>query len=59
MITLDLESLYIAFHSFVKGTTGDYSHGIAAAQAKVAQEVKRLIKEYEVEGSWDLLGKNV
>jgi len=30
---------------------------IATAQTKVAQEMERLIKEYEVEGSWDLLGK--
>jgi len=33
----------------------DYPHDIATAQAKVAQEMQRLIKEYEVEGSWKLL----
>jgi len=32
-----------------------HPYDIATAQAKVAQEVQRLIKEYEVEGSWDLL----
>ena len=30
----------------------DYPHDIPTAQAKVAQEMQRLIKEYEVEGSW-------
>lgn len=30
----------------------DYPHDITTAQAKVAQEMERLIKEYEVEGSW-------
>jgi len=35
----------------------DYPHDIPTAQAKVAQEMQRLIKEYEVEGSWDLLEK--
>ena len=33
----------------------NHSHDIATAQAKVAQEMQRLIKEYEVEGSWGLL----
>ena len=33
----------------------DYPHDIATAQAKVAEEMRRLIKEYEVEGSWKLL----
>jgi len=37
----------------------DRPNDIAAAQAKVAQEIGRLIKEYEIEGSWNLLGKYI
>lgn len=32
---------------------------ITIAQDKVAQEMERLIREYELEGSWDILGKYI
>ena len=32
---------------------------VAIAQAEVAQEMERLIGEYELEGSWDILGKYI
>jgi len=44
-----------AYESSLRNRPND----IAAAQAKVAQEIGRLIKEYEIEGSWNLLGKYI
>tara|TARA_B100000315_G_C14023029_1_gene339695 strand:+ start:290 stop:481 length:192 start_codon:yes stop_codon:yes gene_type:complete len=35
----------------------NHPNDITTIQAKVAQEMERLIKEYQVEGSWDLLAK--
>ncbi|GAG29285.1 unnamed protein product, partial [marine sediment metagenome] len=32
---------------------------ITITQTKVAQEMERFIKEYELEGSWDILGKYI
>ena len=32
---------------------------ITIAQDKVRQEMERLIREYELEGSWDTLGKYI
>ncbi len=32
---------------------------IAIAQSRVAEEMERLIKEYELEGSWDILGRYI
>lgn len=32
---------------------------ITIAQTKVEQEMERLIREYELEGSWDILGKHI
>lgn len=37
----------------------NHPHDIVTAQAKVSREMERLIKEYEIEGSWDLLGKYI
>ena len=44
-----------AYESSLRSRPND----VLTAQKQVAREIERLIKEYEVEGSWDLLGKYI